>query len=134
MSKLSLGPAASAEKATMKIRKPAPFMAEHAMRPPFQRRTVRSLHAHDNPSITKRRTLGVTERQGDSFSALVDARRSPVGSDAARGVPAPRLPTVEDTRACRSEVGKGKQNEMDDRWDNGCRRIAVCDGGAGPGK
>jgi len=58
------------------------------MRPPFQRRTVRSLHAHDNPSITKRRTLGVTERQGDSFSALVDARRSPVGSDAARGVPA----------------------------------------------
>jgi len=44
--------------------------------------------------LTMRRTPGVTERQGESFSALVDATRSPVGSDAARGVPAPRLPTM----------------------------------------
>src|SRR5207253_7166078 len=40
----------------------------------------------------------------------------------------------EATRACRSEDGKGKANEMDDRRNDGCSWIAGSDGGTGAGK
>lgn len=52
--------------------------------------------------------LGVTERQGDSYAPLVDTGRSPVGSDAPRGVPAPTLPTVKPPGHVALKTERGK--------------------------
>jgi hypothetical protein len=70
---------------------------------------------------------------GAEFSALVDTRRSPVGS---RQRPASRLLGFRQSKTPEHVAlfRKGKTNEMDDRRSNGCGWIAGGYGGAGAGK
>src|SRR6266446_6392079 len=72
---------------------------------------------------------------GDEFAPLVDARRSPVGSARARR--RSRLPSFGQTKtqghvALWSE--REYQNEIDDRGNDDCGRIAGNHGGAGAAK